>query len=157
MEWRRRDRIVDQENLQPVEVVLDALAQDRKRTDTITEEKRKEREREREREREEQVRNRRKRKVTSARHETKKKRCGWRSGESGMLQIEPLRLPNTYATESSKRSQSQELQSRSKRNGYGISFFANAWSGYSFAKSKRLAKTLQLARPTNVRVGKASR
>ena len=76
MEWRRRDRIVDQENLQPVEVVLDALAQDRKRTDTITEEKRKEREREREREREEQVRNRRKRKVTSARHETKKKRCG---------------------------------------------------------------------------------
>ena len=51
MEWRRRDRIVDQENLQPVEVVLDALAQDRKRTDTITEEKRKERERERERER----------------------------------------------------------------------------------------------------------
>lgn len=62
MEWRRRDRIVDQENLQPVEVVLgkrgdvlDALAQDRKRVDTITEERKGRRERERE-----EVRNRRK-------------------------------------------------------------------------------------------------
>lgn len=78
MEWRRRDRIVDQENLQPVEVVLgkrgdvlDALAQDRKRADTITEERKGRREREREKRY-----GTGERKVTSARHETKKKRCG---------------------------------------------------------------------------------